>query len=349
MRYPVGLGTQQDFDKNWYIATEFGYPESYGFHEGQDINLRTGGDTDMGQPLYAVADGKIVYFHDNSHPTKNFGRHMVLECETSRGKRWYHYAHCQEITAEVKQVKQGDAIGKLGKSGTTYAHLHFAVYKVDPASLPSGIDSIAKTTAQLNTNWEKFELLSPVSSTPTPMPTNDDLNKILTHYNVKTADEFIASNDQQLKFLNEARVEVGVSQEALKKATSDHKNFVSTILGMVNSFGNPAGLSDEDLTIKDVATIRDSVSQLEGKLKEQQEIAEESSRKFAERERDLTNQIAELERKASNLEGQVAELQNDIVKVKQNQQTQQAQTAQNDQFKDLLKGLNGLLKLFKRK
>lgn len=159
MRYPVASSTA-DFQANWYNPQPFGTPTSYGFHEAEDYNKKTGGDTDLGSPLYAVADGTITYFHNNSHPTSGFGKHMVLRCNTSRGPRWYHYAHCLELTAETKTVTEGQEIGKLGKSGNSpLAHLHFATFKVDPSTLPQGIDTIAKTSVQLNDWWEKFELL----------------------------------------------------------------------------------------------------------------------------------------------------------------------------------------------
>ena len=148
------MGTKDEFDKFWYDAQGFGVKTDYGYHEGCDFNLKTGGDSDLGQLLYAVGDGKIVYYHDNSHPTTGFGKHMVLYCQTPLGDRWYHYAHCQEITATVKEVKKGDVIGKLGKTGTQYAHLHFAVFKVDPKTLRGGIDTIAKTITELNSWWE---------------------------------------------------------------------------------------------------------------------------------------------------------------------------------------------------
>jgi hypothetical protein len=168
MRYPVGkLGTKDEFDKFWYSAGGFGDQRDGYYHEGEDINLKSGGDTDLGELLYAVNDGKIVYYHNNSHPDKGFGRHMVLECDTPLGKRWFHYAHCEEITASVKEVKKGDVIGKLGKSGTTYAHLHFAVFKVDPSGLRSGIDTIAKTIQELNQWWQNpFEVLDFVEEKP---------------------------------------------------------------------------------------------------------------------------------------------------------------------------------------
>lgn len=154
MRYPTGL-SEEDFKKNWYIAQGFGVGTSYGFHEGPDINLKTGGNTDLGQPLYAVGDGKIVYYHSASHPTNGFGLHMVLEVETKLGKRWFHYCHCQTITNSLKRVKEGEVIGTLGKSGgQQFAHLHFSCFKIDPAKLSKGIDSIAKSVIDLNKYWE---------------------------------------------------------------------------------------------------------------------------------------------------------------------------------------------------
>jgi len=155
MRYPVGVtGTKKEFESKWYSAQRFGNETSYGYHDGEDINSLTGGNTDLGQPLYAVGDGKIVYYHSASHPNTGFGIHMVLETDTKYGKRWWHYAHCQTITKEVKRFKEGDKIGTLGKSGTTFAHLHFSCFKVDPATLSKGIDSIAKTSIDLNKYWE---------------------------------------------------------------------------------------------------------------------------------------------------------------------------------------------------
>lgn len=181
MRYPV------DNWSKWYNAQPFGTPTSYGYHEGDDLNLSTGGDTDLGQPLYAVAMGKIVYFHNNSHPTTGFGRHMVLQVETSIGRRWYHYAHCDSITAETKEVPEGTKIGVLGKSGTTSAHLHFAVFKVDPSTLYNGIDSIAKTTTNLNAWWEKFKLLD----SPVPVPPEGDMSQLLTFLGVTSETDAI--------------------------------------------------------------------------------------------------------------------------------------------------------------
>ena len=157
MRYPVTQsGTREDFEKLWYNAQDFGNKTSYGWHEGCDYNLKTGGDTDLGENLYAIADGKVTYYHQNSHPTTGFGIHVVTEHDTPFGKRWCHYAHCavKDFTAEVKDVKEGDKIAEVGKSGTRYGHLHFSVFTIDPGTLPNGIDSYASSMVKLNDWWE---------------------------------------------------------------------------------------------------------------------------------------------------------------------------------------------------
>ena len=59
-----------------------------------------------------------------------------------------------DLTIAPKNVSENEVIAKVGNSGTTYAHIHFAIFKVDPATLPSGIDTIAKTQTQLNDWWE---------------------------------------------------------------------------------------------------------------------------------------------------------------------------------------------------
>src|SRR5258706_10537917 len=98
MRFPVGpTGSKEEFFRDWYDAQPFGTATSYGFHEGADINKTTGGDTDLGQELKAIAKGKIVYYH-NFHTTvpNTFGRHLVYRIDGPWGVRWVHYAHCAD-------------------------------------------------------------------------------------------------------------------------------------------------------------------------------------------------------------------------------------------------------------
>lgn len=155
MRYPVGDGTKEAFERDWYVAQGFGAATSYGFHEGVDINLRTGGDTDLGQLVYAIADASVVYWHYGSHPATGFGRHLIYRIVGPWGVRWVHQAHLGEdgFRSLAGSISEGTVVGQVGKSGNSpLAHLHFAILKVDPGS---NLDNIANSgQAELDANWE---------------------------------------------------------------------------------------------------------------------------------------------------------------------------------------------------
>jgi murein DD-endopeptidase MepM/ murein hydrolase activator NlpD len=157
MRYPVGItGSRQEFEQYWYIAQDFGVRTDYGYHEGVDINLKTGGNTDLGQALLAIANGRIVYYHYGSHPSLNFGRHIAIRIDGPWGSRWVHYAHCDsaDFLNVAQNVSEGQMIARLGNSGnSTLAHLHFSIFKVDPSTI-GGIDKVARTLTELNSWWE---------------------------------------------------------------------------------------------------------------------------------------------------------------------------------------------------
>lgn len=178
MRYPVGAtGSKDEFTRDWYIAQEFGAVTNYGRHCGADINLKTGGDTDLGQEIKAIANGKIVYYHYSSHPTSNFGRHLVYKIDGAWGSRWVHCAHMsdQDFKNSAVDVAEGTVIGRIGKSGTPYAHLHFSIFKVDPVAF--GIDNIANTTNELNQYWEDpiafINTWMATAPVPVPSPVTD--------------------------------------------------------------------------------------------------------------------------------------------------------------------------------
>jgi len=138
MRLPVN-----DWDK-WYSAQEFGNKTSYGYHEGEDLNLKTGGDSDLGQPLHAISDGEVTSVH--SHTGSNtFGKHVHIAHDGPWGKVYCHYAHCDDIRVKTgDKVSEGQIVATIGKTGTVYAHLHWAI-KLQP----TGIDGIAKTQEDL--------------------------------------------------------------------------------------------------------------------------------------------------------------------------------------------------------
>ena len=282
MRYPVGqLGTREEYEHFWYDKQGFKAKTDYGYHEGVDLNLKSGGDSDLGELLYAVGDGKIVYYHNNSHPTTGFGRHMVLECQTPVGTRWFHYAHCQEITAGVREVRRGDVIGKLGKSGTKYAHLHFAVFKVDPKTLRSGIDTVAKTITELNSWWEDPFVTLNMEEKPKDLP---DWFKTLLQERGLSLDregEFRAFWEKAIKYDNdiwELQEQVKTTNEVLSEKTLE------------------------------ISMQMDKIQQLQNKVDELQELYNKVKQERDDFEWQARNALSNLENLQDQLEKQEIEL-----------------------------------------
>jgi len=73
-----------------------------------------------------------------------------------------------------------------------------------------------------------YGFLAPLQSNPGTMPTtqNEDLQKILTHYKVKSANELISMVDQQLKFLKDARDKIDGLNDDLRNEIEEHKEAV---------------------------------------------------------------------------------------------------------------------------
>lgn len=159
MRLPI----DQPF--KWYNAQGFGVKTSYGYHEGDDYNLKTGGNSDLGQPLFAIADGVVTSVH--SHTTKpTFGNHIHIKHDGAWGTVWCHFAHCQKIfVKEGDSVREGQIIAYLGNSGTDSAHLHWSM-KLQP----TGIDGIAKTKEDLAKWTNPTEFVEKWKTLPTPKP-----------------------------------------------------------------------------------------------------------------------------------------------------------------------------------
>lgn len=176
MIYPVGnTGSKEEFERDWYVASGFGENRTTYFHEALDINLRSGGDSDLGKEIKAIASGRIIYYHYSSHPTSAFGIHLVYRINGAWGTRWIHCAHMseQDFKGSVQDVHEGQIIGRIGKSGTQWAHLHFAIFKVDPAT-NGGFDNIANTMTELNNIWEDpLAFINQWMQAPAPSPVTD--------------------------------------------------------------------------------------------------------------------------------------------------------------------------------
>jgi hypothetical protein len=113
-----------------------GYYKARGFrpngHLGEDWNGIGGGDTDLGDPIYSIAHGYVVFARDVRLGWGNvvIVRHTYLE----RGKLITIdslYGHLDRIAVkEGQQVLRGQLVGTMGTNRGMYpAHLHLEIRK----------------------------------------------------------------------------------------------------------------------------------------------------------------------------------------------------------------------------
>jgi murein DD-endopeptidase MepM/ murein hydrolase activator NlpD len=138
--FPVGPRGDQvnvwDTYKVDTVLVDPSYQKIYGFwHTGEDWNGRGGGDTDLGDPVYAASQGRAVGF---GYYTPSWGNVVLLEHALPDGTRvWSQYAHLDQIMVQDagQQVTRGQQVGTIGKGektaqypqGRWIAHLHFEI------------------------------------------------------------------------------------------------------------------------------------------------------------------------------------------------------------------------------
>jgi murein DD-endopeptidase MepM/ murein hydrolase activator NlpD len=113
-----------------------GYYMSRGFranyHMGEDWNGLDGGNSDLGDPVYATANGLVVMARDVRMGWGNLVivRHSFLE-NNRLATVDSVYAHLDRVMVrEGQQVTRGQQVGTIGTNRGMYtAHLHFEIRK----------------------------------------------------------------------------------------------------------------------------------------------------------------------------------------------------------------------------
>jgi peptidase M23-like protein len=167
-----------------------GYHKARGFwpngHLGEDWDGNGGGDTDLGDPIYAIARGVVVLSEDVKMGWGNviIIRHAYRENGGRIEMVDSLYGHLLERGLKVGQVVQrGDLVGKMGNNNGMYpAHLHLEIRK----NLAIGMNrmkfardysnyysptSFIQAHRQLSVDFRKYDI--PVN---TFAPHGDDLN-----------------------------------------------------------------------------------------------------------------------------------------------------------------------------
>lgn len=138
-----------------FIANQFDYPvgkpDSEGYfnaqkfgknnHLGDDWNGLGGGNSDLGDPVYAIASGYVTFAQDYNPSWGNVIRmtHFLPDGEQVESL----YAHCNEMfVTENEWVSVGDKIGTIGNAHGRYkAHLHLELRDRVGLSIGKGYDS----------------------------------------------------------------------------------------------------------------------------------------------------------------------------------------------------------------
>ena len=97
-------------------------------HLGDDLNGIGGEDSDLGDPIFAVADGRVLLARDGGPGWGNVI--IVLHAYDEKGQRKYaqsYYAHLQTMLVTAREeVWRGEQIATVGTAqGRYWAHLHF--------------------------------------------------------------------------------------------------------------------------------------------------------------------------------------------------------------------------------
>lgn len=143
LSYPDSL--KQIFQKNpTFIANGFDFPvnppdakkyynaQPFGknAHLGDDWNGTGGGNTDLGDPVYAIGNGTVVTADNHGggwgnvvrivHFLENHPKYQFVESV---------YAHLEEIkTQKGTLIKKGELLGTIGNAnGQYWAHLHLEI------------------------------------------------------------------------------------------------------------------------------------------------------------------------------------------------------------------------------
>jgi murein DD-endopeptidase MepM/ murein hydrolase activator NlpD len=103
-------------------------PFSENHHLGDDLNGIGGENSDLGDPVFAVADGQVIFAEEAGPGWGNVI--IVLHAYEENGARKFvqsYYGHVETILVAPKQrVHRGEQIATIGTAdGRYWAHLHF--------------------------------------------------------------------------------------------------------------------------------------------------------------------------------------------------------------------------------
>ncbi len=141
----------------WRIATHFAENYELGIHTGEDWNGNGGGNTDLGQDVHAVANGRVTFAQ---HCGRLWGNVIIIEHHFyenhERRKIISLYAHLNEIKVkEGAVVQRRQVIATIGQDPDKLfaAHLHLELRWDDSLSTTYWPSSNGKNQAWVQEHY----------------------------------------------------------------------------------------------------------------------------------------------------------------------------------------------------
>lgn len=112
-----------------------------GHHTGDDLNGIGGMDSDLGDPVFATADGLVLYAGE---PSPGWGNVVIIAHSAADGRplqSMYAHLNRSDVTPGTL-VARGGKLGTVGTANGFYpAHLHFEIRTSDSADIGAGYAS----------------------------------------------------------------------------------------------------------------------------------------------------------------------------------------------------------------
>lgn len=142
-----------------------------GHHTGDDVNGIGGMNTDLGDPIYSVGDGRVLYAGE---PSSGWGKIVVVGHKMADGRMLHSmYAHLDKILVAVNTiVTRGQMIGHCGTGNNHYpAHLHFEMRESDGVDIGAGYTMVPMNRLDPSGTVERYRGASAEDISPSMLAT----------------------------------------------------------------------------------------------------------------------------------------------------------------------------------